>query len=323
MVIAQTLFKHIKKRYGADCAIDIIAPKWSIDVADRMSEIRRSIALDVKRGEFGFGKRRALGVSLRDERYDRAIVTPITFKSALVAFFANIPIRSGFIGEARFWLINDRKKLDKKTMTLMAERYLALDEAGAEIINPSLYIDLANQAKLIERFSVQTKPIAFFIGAEYGEAKRWSPKHFSALAKALNNKEILLIGSHKDHLIGELIAQDNPNVKNLCGQTTIKDAIDLIAYCEAAIANDSGLMHIAAAVNTPIVAIYGSSTSDHTPPLTDKKAIVSLNLACSPCFKRVCPFGHTNCLNNITPEMVYNALINLTKNENVNAYNAH
>jgi heptosyltransferase-2 len=117
-----------------------------------------------------------------------------------------------------------------------------------------------------------------------------------------------LIGSQKDRAIGEAIANGNENVKNLCGETSIEDAIDLIAYSKAAVTNDSGLMHVAAATGVFVTAIYGSSTPDHTPPLTEKKAIVSLNLPCSPCFKRVCPFGHTNCLKNITPQSVAETL---------------
>lgn len=312
MVMAQSLFKHLKTRYGTDTIIDVVAPAWSLPVLHRMPEVRRGIALDVKHGEFGWSARKTLGMGLRSEGYDRAIVMPITWKSALVPFFAGIPVRTGFIGELRFGLLNDRRKLDKKAMPMMVQRYLALDEPGAGIQNPVLRVDAANQRRLIAALGLDAarSAIAFFPGAEYGPAKRWPPEHFAALANMLGDRgyQIWVMGSAKERELGEVIAADNGAVVNLCGQTQLADAIDLIAFCKAAVTNDSGLMHIAAAVGVPVTVIYGSSTPEHTPPLTDKKQAVSLNLACSPCFKRVCPLGHTKCLTKITPQRVFECL---------------
>ncbi|GHV01885.1 lipopolysaccharide heptosyltransferase II [Campylobacterota bacterium] len=313
IVMAQTLFSHLISRYGDDTIIDIIAPKWSGLVASRMREVRRIFVLDVKHGELGLKKRYRLGVALRDEHYDRAIVMPITLKSALVPFFAKVPIRSGFVGEMRFGLINDLRKLDKQKMLRMIDRYLALGNAESYAENPSLLVSVDNQIKLIKQHNLNTEKqiIAFFVGAEYGEAKRW--RGFKNLAKLLakDNYQIWVIGSEKERKLGDEIVESNKAAINLCGQTTIIDAIDLIALAKTAITNDSGLMHIAAALDISIVAIYGSSTPSYTPPLTDKKHIVSLNLPCSPCFKKTCPLGHTNCLNYITPEMVYQCITNI------------
>lgn len=304
MVMAQVLFKHLISHYGSETIIDVVAPRWSLPLLDRMVEVRKAIALDTKHGEFGWGIRKNLGVSLRGEKYDRSITMPTTWKSALVPFFARIPVRSGFLGEMRFGLINDIKKLPSKKPK-MVEKYLALDEAGAEVQNPSLRVDLANQQRLIRELELDmSKPvIAFFAGAEYGEAKRWT--HFDELAKLLADHTIWVFGSDKEKLLGDLIANDSTNVVNLCGKTTLTDAIDLIALAQKAVANDSGLMHVAAALGVPVVVIYGSSTPEYTPPLTDKKQIVSLNLECSPCFKRTCPLGHTDCLNKITAKEVH------------------
>lgn len=307
MVMAQVLFKHLKSRYGADATIDVVAPKWSHGILSRMDEVRKAIALDAVHGKFGFKIRKELGISLRDEKYDRAIVMPITWKSALVPFFAKIPVRSGFLGEMRFGLINDIKKLDKKAMPLMVERYIALDERGATIENPSLRVDANNQQRLIAKLGLDlSKPIvAFFAGSEYGPAKRW--RGFKDLAKLLveSGKTVWIIGSNKEIELGEEIKDVSSDVVNLCGKTSLEDAVDLIALCKQAVCNDSGLMHIAAAVGVEVVVIYGSSTPEHTPPLTDKKKIITLGLECAPCFKKVCPFGHTDCLEKISAQMVF------------------
>lgn len=307
MVMAQTLFKQLKKRYGSDTVIDVVSPSWSLGILARMSEVRNPVALDVKHGEFGFGTRKALGIKLRGEKYNRAIVMPITWKSALVPFFANIPIRSGFLGEMRFGLINDIKKLNKRTMPLMVERYIALDKQGEKVENPSLKVDKQNQQKLIKELGLDLSQeiVAFFAGSEYGPAKRW--RGFAALAKLLTDsgKTVWVIGSSKEIELGEEIKSGNQNVVNLCGKTTLEDAVDLIALCGKAICNDSGLMHIAAAVGAKVIAIYGSSTPSYTPPLTDKKQIISLGLKCAPCFKKVCPLDHTDCLEKISAQMVF------------------
>lgn len=310
MVMAQTLFKHLKNRYGSDLVIDVLSPRWSLGIIARMDEVRRGIALDVKHGEFGFGIRKQLGSDLIAERYDRSIVMPITWKSALVPFFAKVPIRSGFLGEMRFGLINDIKKLNKKTMPLMVERYVALDCAGAQIINPTLRVDQKNLQRLIIELNLDlSRPIvAFFAGSEYGPAKRW--KGFKELGKMLveSGNSVWVIGSNKEFELGEEIVDGNEHMVNLCGKTSLEDAVDLIALCEKAVCNDSGLMHIAAAVGVYIVAVYGSSTPKYTPPLTEKKSIVTLGLECAPCFKKSCPKGHTNCLEKIDAKMVFDLM---------------
>ncbi|MDR1450854.1 MAG: lipopolysaccharide heptosyltransferase II [Helicobacteraceae bacterium] len=315
MVIAQTLFKALQTRYGVSAIIDVVAPKWALDICGRMSEVRKTILLDIKHGEFGLKKRYTLGKKLRSERYDRAIVMPTTFKSALIPFFAHIPIRSGLLGEMRFGVINDIKKTHSKKPT-MIEKYLALDDITAAPQFPALSVDQNNREKLLKKLKLNAaKPIAaLFVGAEYGEAKRWSAENFGDLANRLiaDNYAVWIFGSSNDRAISAKITAIASQAVDLCGKTTLTDAIDLISLAQTAICNDSGLMHIGAATGVKITAIYGSSTPDYTPPLTDKKTIVSLNLPCSPCFERVCPLGHTNCLNNITPQMVMEALYKLT-----------
>ncbi|MCM2290019.1 MAG: lipopolysaccharide heptosyltransferase II, partial [Sulfuritalea sp.] len=154
-------------------------------------------------------------------------------------------------------------------------------------------------------------PVIFCPGAEYGPAKRWPTRHFAALAQlvATPQNPVWLIGSKKDDAVGAEIANLAQGAAlNLCGRSTLEQAIDLIASARAVVSNDSGLMHVAAALDRPLVALYGSSSPAYTPPLSAHAKIVSRNLPCSPCFKRECPLGHFDCMNGITPQQVADLL---------------
>ena len=315
MVMAQSLFKALKQR--GECAIDVLAPGWSLPILERMPEVRRGIVMPLGHGEFGLGTRRALGRSLAGEGYDQAIVLPGSLKSALVPFFARIPQRTGFRGEMRYLLLNDLRRLDKAALPMTVQRFVALAApAGAPLPEPlplpRLVAQAANQPVLRARFELPAaRPaVAFMPGAEYGPAKQWPIPHFAALARALGERgyQVWVLGSNKDRAAGEAIAAGNPAVTNLAGLTALGDAVDLLAMCAAAVSNDSGLMHVAAALELPLVAIYGSSSPEHTPPLAERVAIQTLRLECSPCFQRTCPLGHTRCLTDIAPERILAAL---------------
>ncbi|WP_408003422.1 lipopolysaccharide heptosyltransferase II [Pseudothauera rhizosphaerae] len=319
MVMAQSLFKTLKA--GAPCEIDVLAPGWSLPILERMPEVHRGIVMPLGHGEFGWSKRRALGRELAGAGYDQAIVLPGSFKSALVPFFARIPRRTGFRGEMRYGLLNDVRPLDKAALPMTVQRFVALGRvAGAPLPEPfprpRLVPDQANQARLRTEFglSPERPAVAFMPGAEYGPAKQWPLAHFAALAEELVQRgfQVWVLGSAKDSEFGEVIAADmEESVINLCGRTQLGDAVDLLAMAQAAVTNDSGLMHVAAALDVPLVAIYGSSTPDHTPPLAERVAIRYLRLECSPCFERTCPLGHTRCLHEITPDSVVAALAQL------------
>ncbi|MEJ2142291.1 MAG: lipopolysaccharide heptosyltransferase II [Gammaproteobacteria bacterium] len=320
MVMAQSLFKTLGQR-PHPVEIDVLAPAWSNPILARMPEIRDSINLPVAHGELGLGQRYQLGKSLRSKKYDQAIVTPRSFKAALVPFFARAKQRTGYRGEMRYGVINDMRELDKSVLRQTAQRYVALGlDSNApqppSVPFPSLDIDKENLHRLLDQLALNLdKPvIALMPGAEYGEAKRWPLEYYAELAGQLTQQDyhVWVMGSEKDKTAAETIGKDNQAI-NLCGKTRLEDTIDLLSVCKLAVTNDSGLMHIAAAVDIPLVAIYGSSTPEYTPPLTDKARIEYLDLECSPCFKRDCPLGHTDCLKNISPGMVYNSLNNLVK----------
>jgi len=319
MVMAQSLFITLKQR-AHPVEIDVLAPAWSNPILARMPEVREAINLPVSHGEFGLLRRYRLGNSLRTKKYDQAIITPRSYKSALVPFFAKAKQRTGYCGEMRYGLINDIHSLDKNILKQTVQRYVALgldDGLDANSIQPpsipfpKLIVDENNLQRLLTELKLNLdKPvIAFLPGAEYGEAKRWPVEHYAQLANKLYEQglQVWILGSEKDYAAAVIITQENKAV-NLCGKTRLEDSIDLLSVCKVAVTNDSGLMHIAAAVNIPLVAIYGSSTPDYTPPLTNKAKIQYLGLECSPCFKRKCPLGHTNCLKNITVDNVFETI---------------
>lgn len=315
MVMAQSLFKTLKQR-AYPVEIDVLAPVWSNPIIARMPEVRETINLPVAHGEFGLGHRYNLGKTLRSKKYDQAIITPRSYKAALVPFFANAKRRTGYRGEMRYGVINDIRPLDKKILKQTVQRYVALGldnniTQPPEIPFPKLSVDNNNLNRLLSKFNLNLENpiVALLPGAEYGEAKRWPVENYALLATKLceSGFQVWVLGSEKDHAAAETIVHGNPAI-NLCGKTRLEDSIDLLSVCKSAVTNDSGLMHIAAAVDIALVAIYGSSTPKYTPPLTEKAKIHYLGLDCSPCFKRECPLGHTNCLKNITIDDIFKTI---------------
>jgi heptosyltransferase-2 len=196
----------------------------------------------------------------------------------------------------------------------MVQRFVALgttseNEACLSIPFPELSFTPLQQEQTIEQFSLSLdKPVlALCIGAEYGSAKCWPENHFAKLAmlQLEKNWQVWLIGSSKDQRIAdEINIICDFQCRNFTGKTTLAQAIDLLSFAKSVVSNDSGLLHVAAALKKPVIAIYGSSDPTFTPPLTAHAQIISLNLPCSPCFKRECPLGHRACLTDISSESV-------------------
>ena len=316
-LLAQPLFARLRKKLPG-AVIDALAPAWTAPVLRRMPEIDEVVDAPFDHGELKLAARLRLGWSLRSRRYDEAIVLPNTFKSALVPFFANIPLRAGFLGEARYGLLNLVHTLDAKRSPLMAERYAQLaEEPGTKAALPlpqtGLAVGEVNLATALRRLGLsRAKPVvAFCPGAEYGPSKRWPARHFAALARKLaaQGYAVWLFGSERDRAVGEEIAAASESAAiNLCGKTDLASAIDLLSLAEIVVTNDSGLMHVAASLGRPVVALYGSSSHEHTPPLARSHRIVRTGIECSPCFARECPLGHFKCMNELAPELVMEAI---------------
>jgi heptosyltransferase-2 len=319
MVMAQSLFKLL--RLGNSTAlIDVVAPAWSEALLMRMDEVREAIPMPVGHGQLGLGKRFALGRKLRRTDYDRAIVLPRSMKSALVPFFAGIPRRTGFRGEMRFGILNDVRKLDRQVLDQTVKRLIALGLPPQASLPdpppPQLSIDAANRLELMRRFEIDGRSplVALMPGAAYGPAKCWPIESFADLASKLATAGItvIVLGSSGEREIGETIRKNSSeSVLNLCGLTRLEDTVDILSAAGAAVSNDSGLMHVAAATGTHVIGIYGSSSPEFTPPLTDDRTICYLNLECSPCFSRDCPLGHLLCLREIKPDRVLGSVLNV------------
>jgi heptosyltransferase-2 len=274
--------------------------------------------MPLSHGQFGLFDRITLGKKLRTNHYDQALLLPNSWKSAVIPYFANIPVRTGYIGECRWGLLNDARKLDKSLLTMTVQRFVALGlpktaSLPPECPVPKVVINQDQQQAVIEKFKLTglEKILALCPGAEYGEAKRWPANYYAEVAKQkiAQGWQVWLFGSEKDKATAELInSQAAGGCIDFTGRTSLAEAVDLLSLVDVVVSNDSGLMHVAAALDKKIIALYGSSDPGFTPPLNSKAQVISLKLHCSPCFKRECPLGHTWCLTGIKPEQVLNAI---------------
>ncbi|MED5412060.1 MAG: lipopolysaccharide heptosyltransferase II [Pseudomonadota bacterium] len=321
MVMSQALFMCLKKE-EPDSQITVMAPNWTRPLLDRMPEVDHSIDMEIGHGELGLIARRKLGKSLRSSNFTQAIVLPQSFKSALVPFHADIPLRTGWRGEWRNLLLNDCRSPRDAEFPLMVQRFIALayperKNPPAEIPTPRLVTDAESTATAISKFClvIDSKVLAICPGAEFGAAKQWPSEYYAELSNSMLARgwQVWLLGSANDELIAESILADIDNryleqFQNLVGRTNLAEAIDLMSLSSTVISNDSGLMHVAAALMKPVVAIYGSTSADFTPPLTKKVKLLTTNIECRPCFKRECPYGHLRCLTELKPELAIASL---------------
>ena len=318
MVMAQCLFKLLKEREPT-VTIDVLAPAWSLPLLARMPEVSSTIAMPIDHGQLKLLSRYRLGKSLHAKKYDQAIILPNSFKSALIPFFANIPKRTGWIGEMRFFILNDARCLDKKRYPLMIERFIALGLPRNAILPkeyplPALQISSNSQSATLTRFQL-TKParpvLALCPGAEFGPAKRWPENYYAEIANAKSSEgwDVWLFGSEKDRTVtDDIMKLTQQRCIDFAGRTTLEEAIDLLALSSVVVSNDSGLMHVSAALKKPLVAIYGPTPAGFTPPLNVQSQILTLALDCQPCLQRTCPLKHHRCMLDLKPALVLNAI---------------
>ncbi len=295
---------------------------WVAPVYRAMPQVAEVIEFPFAHGGLQLQARRALARQLTG-RFDVAYVLPNSLKSALLPWLARIPKRIGYLGEARLGLLTHRlKNPPKHQRPPMVAFYSTLSgEPDVAADRPRLQVEAARCDAVLERLGLARGAYYVFVpGAEYGPAKRWPAARFAELAQRLD-QPVLLLGSGKEAALGDEIAQlahagQRQTCRNLAGRTDLLDAFCLIAAAKAMVSNDTGLMHVAAALAVPQVALFGSSSPLHTPPLSDKAQVVWLkndpayqpSLDCAPCFERECPLGHLRCLNDITAERVLQVL---------------
>ena len=334
MVMAQALFITLQEQALQNGhplpVIDVLAPAWSKPLLARMPQVRRAVEMPFKHGELNLAGRYRVGHRLRKECYDQVIVLPNSFKSALPALFMRARVRTGWRGEARGMLLNDLRILDEKALPLMVQRFVALglpDGAALPqpLARPRLVTDPASVAAAVVALQLpvsvgvshgtERQVLVICPGAEFGDAKQWPAEHHASVSQHQIDAgwQVWILGSAKDSSIataihGLLTAAGQEHCHDLTGRTSLAQAIDLMSLAAAVVSNDSGLMHVAAALARPIVALYGSTSADFTPPLANNVQLLAIDIDCRPCFERTCPLKHKRCLVDLSPQLALAAL---------------
>lgn len=326
MIMSQSLFKVLHKQGHT---IDVLAPKWNHAVLNCMPEINQAIEMPFDHGEVKLYARYKFAKILRANNYDSCMVIPNSFKSALIPFWAKIPKRTGWLGEYRYLVLNNLQKLNKTAMPLMVQRLIGLaylnkdfDQTNINALKydyPELKVSDDFIHLTLNKFSLNSnkKILTLAPGAAFGEAKKWPEEYFATVAndKISQGWDVWLLGSPKDKSIADAVNLKTNNLcHNLAGKLQLPETVALISQAKVVVSNDSGLLHVAAALNIPLVGIYGSTSPDFTPPLIadNKKSILTVkNLACRPCFQKTCKFGHLKCLRDITPKLVIDSINSL------------
>jgi heptosyltransferase II len=316
-ILSEPLVALLRDPYE-DPIVDVLVHSWCAPVYARMRGIRRIIENPLGHGKFDLAGRRKLALELKSEGYTRAFVLPNSWKSALVPYLARIPKRIGYTGEARYGLLTDARRLDKKAMPRLVDRFAALAVARGGLVpmapSPVLVPDVANRAAAMRALRLKTdRPVVILCpGAEFGAAKRWPPNQFAELAHLFlrDNLQVWIVGSPNDKIAADAVlnslGENLHKVRDLTARTDLGTAIDILSSASLVVSNDSGLMHAAAAVGVPLVALFGSSSPAYTPPISPLAQIAKIDIACSPCFKRECPLGHFKCMRELKPPIVYN-----------------
>ena len=324
IVMMQSLLKVLKKQDERNI-IDVYAPEYSLPILKRMEEINDILINPFAHGSFDLKKRFLEGRRLKKYGYDTCFVLPNSMKSALIALFASIKDRRGFKGESRYFVLNNIR-CNKQDYPRMVDRYVALAFPKDKVKNsadlpefdyPALTVQ-APSDKLLNRLGIKSsRPLmALGCGANYGPAKLWPVEYFAEVSHwwISHGGAVLALGTKQDGKTVEAIKQhlscneDLTFFHDVAGQTSIEEALDLTAFCKAAVCNDSGLMHTCAAASVPQIDIFGSTSTVYTPPLSKIAVCIESDESCHPCFKRTCKYGTYSCLKKIQPQKVIEKL---------------
>ena len=322
-VMAQPLLQLLRRQHP-DRPIDVLAPTWVAPVWRAMTEVDSVIDAPFRHGALQLGERLRVARQLRQRGYVTAYVLPNTFKFAMIPWLAGIPKRVGYVGEMRYGLLNRIHRQDLEKPRPMVAFYAALADAPsnqvvtlATLPRPTLSVPSDQIAAALKQAGLQATRalIVFAPGAEFGSAKRWPTAYFAELAGKILQQaadvQIVILGSAKDRAVGDEIVALAPTVLNLAGSTELAQAIALIAHSDAVVSNDSGLLHVASALNRKIVAMYGPTDPLHAPPFSDVSRSMYLALECAPCRQRECPLGHHRCMKDMSAQSVWQALLSM------------
>ncbi len=349
-VMAQSLVITLKQTYP-DLHIDALATPWIAEVVRAMPEINHCHVTRLEHGKLQLVKRWKIAKMLKPQAYDLAILLPNSLKSALIPWFAKIPIRLGHLGEKRYGLLTHPLLPD---LSPAANTMIGFYRAILSILGlpTALTADNRPRLKLSSHDKNQPKdqtitsflppqslaPIILAPGAEYGPAKQWSTTQAALFLKKcadeFPNRPLLLVGSAKDVEIANRIEQQFSEVfishgsipsplHNLCGKTNLTQAMTLLRAAMGVVANDSGLLHLASALNVPCIGLYGSTSPNWAPPVGDFSDAIYLNLPCSPCKSRVCPLEHHHCMEHLSADLVWSHFLSVLEQQRANTSKAN
>lgn len=255
----------------------------------------------------------AFGASLKSERYDRFYVLPPSFSSAWMALRSRTPERIGYVGNVRKWLLYPAKRYEHppRTQHLVNEYLGLLDLPPQKVYLPQLTLPsvwIEEQLALLD--SLPSSFLAFATGAIFGPAKKWPIPHYKQLADWLVDmgKTVVLLGTQADFAEGESIRRERNQIQNWCGKTNLCQLVAVLSQAQMLVSNDSGAMHIMAALQRPQIAIFGSTSPIWTAPLNELAQWLQFPMDCAPCFQKTCQYGHYHCLKKVTPEQVLEKL---------------
>jgi heptosyltransferase-2 len=318
IVMTQSLFQILRQQIDG-VQLSVLAPGWSLPLLDRMPEVTAAIPTPFEHGRLSLRQRFRIAHQLRDKDLDQAIILPQSFKAALVPFLAGIPLRTGFLGEKRYGLVNDIRQINRTELPRTVQHFAQLGQFRDSTLEispppPRLIAHPHAVVNILGRLGIQPSELpvlAICPGAAFGPAKRWPAAHFAQVAQQqlLRGWQVWLIGSQEDaRITAEIFGAGSPHLYDLAGRTRLDEVVDLLSVASCVISNDSGLMHVAAAVDTPVIALFGSTSPKINPPLSSRATILWRELSCSPCHQRSCPLGHTNCLRELSVDRVLDEL---------------
>jgi heptosyltransferase-2 len=302
-----------------EARISMLVKPWVAEIFHLCPDIDEVIPFQSPGIHSGIAGKLRLATALKDRKFDTAILLQNAIEAAIITILARIPVRAGYNSDGRGFLLthsvqrtDDIKKVHQTEYYLEMVKALGCRSRGANVyLEPVKENDIVAE-QLFHEQGINSKSclIGFAPGATYGPAKKWFPERFAAVADKLIEQfsaQVILLGSNEDKKSADLVQQNaNYPLISLAGKTNLKEAIAVISRCDLFISNDSGLMHVAGALNIPTVAIFGSTNPVTTSPAGDKSIVIYKNASCSPCLKETCPTDF-KCMDMISVEDVYEA----------------
>jgi heptosyltransferase II len=310
MVMAASLFQGLKTA-NPETKITALGPAFAQPLLARLEAVDQVIESPFGHGGLELSARRNFARQL--PQFDAALVLPNSWKSALIPAMAGIPKRVGWRGEARWGLLTHHQRLDKTQYPRMVDRYTAL--AQHFNIQPASPNPVLTSNPINFEWRSQRPLLVIAPGAAFGSAKRWPADRFAQVALSALSRgfEVALVGGPAEKADCQKIADAQPaayqsHIHSLAGDMPLGESIDLMAQATQVVANDSGLMHVAAALGVPVIGLFGPTSPEHTPPLSESAQVVWSRPECAPCFKKQCPLSHHACMHELLPEQVVEKL---------------